>query len=369
MAVTINVVSDVNRLSCDVTLAGLTVGTRYDILRLQIRSVGDDEAGNPVYQRELPDRLGFWRAVAHRISWQATAVTATFRDYEAPVRPFKYFVVESALGGPTNYTWTGNYPIGRGVLGTQVTHFARQILAQEFPVASPGDIVLRSTSELAFFRAFCVVDIPDLRYQARGTEMAVIGTQFPVYIADSRESRRGSLTIRTSNQGELDTLRRIVFPANGRITPVIMSAGGDPVLLLDDAVIIPLDINIEQATPTNAAMRYVHVDFVEVDPSAPLYQRSGDNDALLTAPAAAFTMSDTTPILNQWITFTDTSTGTYQDREWSVTGKSSLSMGVSFSSNPLTLRWTATGTFTVKLRVYGTDGASTITQSVTVKRK
>jgi hypothetical protein len=369
MAVAIATTVDVPAIAVDVTLTGLVVGTQYDVFRLNHRYTGNDpDTGTPQYEQELPDRKAFWRAVGHRIGWTAPAATATFRDYEAPLRPYRYFVVETSLVSPHEYNWqSGNYPLSRGVLGGTVVHFAKLIAALEGPEA-PGHIMFRSTDELALFKTFCVVEATDLRYTARGTELPVIGQPYPVYIADTREARRGSLVVMAHDLGEYDSLRRIVFPVSGQIRPVIMNAGGDPVMLLDDMVVVPLDVSIEQATPSNADKRYVRFDYVEVDPTAPLYKRSGDNDLLTTAPHADFTIAPTvTPLANQTVTFTNTSTGTYQSREWTFQTPNSNSIGKSFTNGPQKIRWGTKGKKTIKLRVYGTDGASTITKTITVR--
>lgn len=380
MAVNITVESDPVNLAADVTLSGLVAGTRYDVLRMSLRYAGDDpDTGAPFYERESPDRKAFWRTVAHRQGWQAPAATVTFRDHEAAARPFSYFVVETSKVGPFEYDWDGgDYPVSRGVLDDQVVDFLREILSMDPPEdlpVGPGDILLRSTSELAHFEAFCVVDIEDLTYTARGAELAVLGSQYPVYISDTREARRGRLILQTgrldSTEGgarELDDLRRLVFPANGKIRPVVMSSAGPPVLLLDDCVFLPLDIEVEQATPTNADVRFVHVSFLEIDPTAAIPKRTGDNDSLTTAPRAQFTVSPANPRQGDLVTLTDTSTGTYQQREWTVHGHTNLKSGRSFGRNPLKLRWREHGTFHVKLRVFGTDGASTRRHEIKVRR-
>lgn len=369
MAVAIATVVDTPAIAVDVTLTGLVVGTQYDVFRLNHRYLGDDpDTAAPIYEQELPDRKGFWRAVGHRVGWTAPTATATFRDYEAPLRPFKYFVVETSKVSPYEYDWSaGNYPLSRGVLGVDVIHFHRLIVQLEGPLA-PGHIMFRSTDELALFRTFCVVEAADLRYTARGTELAVIGQPYPVFVADTREARRGSLVLLASDLGEYDSLRRIVFPVSGQIRPVIMNAGGDPVMLLDDAVVVPLDVSIEQATQRNADKRFIRFDYVEVDPTAPLYKRVGDNDSLATAPHAAFTIApSTTPNAGQTVTFTNTSTGTYQNVEWTFDTPNSNNIGKSFKSGPQKVKWTTKGRKTIKLRVYGTDGASTISKTITVR--
>jgi len=372
MVVGINVTQDdVETLFVEVQLTGLTAGTRYDVMRLQLRYLGDDDTGNPIYERELPDRRALWSSVAHRVGWVAPAATATFRDYECPMRPTVWFVVATAQVGPAEWDWAGgDYPVSRGVLGAQVVHFDRELeQAMEAGPHEKGHVLVRSTSELGLYVTSCVVDIPEMKYTARGTELAVLGRQYPVYIADTREARRGSLTLLTRDLGQYDDLRRIVFPADGRIRPVIFNSGSDATMLLDDLRVVPLDVSIEQVTQTTADFRYIHIDFVEVDPTTPLVHRTGDNDDLVNKPVANFTISDTTPARNQWVTLADTSTGQFDSWEWTI-GHSNNQVGKFYTKGPHKVRWTRRGRFTIKLRVYGsitgTGGAHTRSKTVTV---
>lgn len=372
MAVAIAVTTDFQGLNTEVTLTGLTAGTRYDVLRLQHRYLGEDDTGIPQYDQELPDRKALWSSVAHRVGWVPTTATATFRDYEPPTRPFKYFVIESAQVSPVEYDWTlGDYPLSRGVLDDQIVHLDRELeLAMEVGEQLGGHLLIRSTHELGLYVSACVVEMEPLRYTARGTEFAVVGSQYPVYVADSREARRGSVTLKTETLGQFDDVRRIVFPSSGRIRPVIFNSAGSgtggSAILLDDARVVPLDIEVEQATPNNTDLRFIRIDYVEVDGTTPLVHRIGDNDDLVTAPRANFSISDTTPARNQWITLTDVSTGQYDHWDWSFPKGTSNVLGKRYSQGPHKVRWSSTGKKAIKLRVYGPAGASTKTRTITV---
>jgi hypothetical protein len=357
-------------LTVDVTLTGLVVGTRYDVYRLQLRYLGDDvDTGAPLYERDLPDNKAYWSAVAHRVAWQAPAGPWTFRDYEPLTRPFSYFLVETSAVGPFDYSWaSGDYPTSRGVLSPTVIHFNRDAdVALGLGSAGGGGVVVRSTSELGLWVAACVYDF-DTRYVARGTELAVLGRRYPMYVADTREARRGTLVLKTDTQGQYEDLRRIVFPQDGRIRPVILNSGGDSTLLLDDARVIPLDVRIEQATHQNAAVRFVTIDYVEVDPSAPLLVRTGDNDNLVNPPKATFTVSDATPNRNQTVTLTSTSTGQFAKFDWTIGRGSENKPSKFYGPGPYKVRWSSAGRRQVKLRVYGAPGigASTATKILTV---
>lgn len=360
MAIGIDVVrDDLETLSVKVALTGLTPGTRYDVFRLQVRYLGKDDAGTRVYNRELPDRRGLWSVVSHRMGWQASAASHTFRDYECPKRPTEYYVCTSAAGGPHEWDFSdGTYPVSRGVLDNEVIHFAQDIVdANLYAVPEEGHVLVRSTAELALYVESCVVEMQGPTYTARGTEHAVMGSQYPVYVADTREARRGTLTLMTRQLGQYNDLRRIVFPASGRIRPVVFQSGGDSTMLLDDMRIVPLDVEVEQATKQNPDLRYVHIDYVEVEPG-PLIARSGDNDSLISEPQANFTISDTTPARGDWVTLTDTSTGLGDDWDWTVAGGNQGAnwVGKFYRQGPHKVKWTTRGQKTIKLR-FGGSGA------------
>jgi hypothetical protein len=348
----------------DYHVTGLTAGTKYDVYRLQLRYMGDDDTGVPQYERELPDRRALWSALAHRVGWTApTGGIADFRDYESPLRPHSLFVVPSASGSPFDYDFSvsGPYPLTRGTLCATVVHFNRTLTPQQH-----GLVMMRSTAELGLWVDTCVYDL-DVRYPARGSEMAVMGRQYPMYVADTREARRGTLTLSAQTLGDLYDIRRIVFPPDGTIRPVVLNSGADNTMLLDDLTLIPLDVQVQQATRANASIRWVLIDYVEVDPASPLVQRAGDNDLLVTAPKANFTVSDTTPKRHQWITLTDTSTGQFDTWDWTVERAGSNPVSKFATQGPQTVMWTGKGTYRVTLRVYGSNaGASTKTVRITV---
>jgi hypothetical protein len=374
MAVGITITKDdVETLSVTVQLTGLTVGERYDVHRLQLRYLGKDDAETRIYERELPDRRALWSSVAHRVGWQATATTHTFRDFEAPTRPIQYFVVKSSLVSPYEFDFSaGNYPLSRGVLDDQVVHFNAEIedISASLGAAPPvGHILVRSVDELSHYAECCLVEMDGPTYTARANEQAVMGNQYPVIIADTREARRGSVVLQTRNLGEYNALRRIVFPSSGRIRPFIMNSGGDSTLLLDDMRCIPLDVEVEQATQADADLRYVHIDYVEIDGSAPLIRRTGDNDALTDPPNANFSISDTTPAVGQWVTLTDTSTGQGDDWDWVIEqGKQTDNkVGKFYTQGPHKVRWRSRGRMTIKLRFGGSgEGYHTRSKTVTV---
>src|SRR4051812_1412511 len=204
MAIGINITKDaLETLFVQVQLTGLTVGERYDVMRLQLRYLGKDDVGTRIYNRELPDRRALWSSVAHRVGWEATASTHTFRDFEAPTRPIKYFVVLSSSVGPHEWDFgAGAYPTSRGVLDNQVIHFNQDkadLNLGEDP--DEGHILIRSVSELAHYSECCLVEMDGPTYTARANEQAVLGSQYPVIIADTREARRGSITLMTHNLG------------------------------------------------------------------------------------------------------------------------------------------------------------------------
>lgn len=372
MAVAIDVVkSDLEHLSVRIHLTGLTPGTRYDVMRLQFRYLGDDEdpPHNPIYERELPDRRGLWSTVAHRVGWEAPATAATFRDFECPRRPTRYFVVPSASVGPTDWDFSdGNYPLSRGVLDTETVHFNRDLrIALHHGPHEEGHLLVRSTHDLGRYATCCVVDMDQLRYTARGTELAVLGSQYPVFITDTREASRGSVTLKVDTLGAYNELRSIVFPASGRIRPIIFNAGGDSTMLLNDLRVIPLDVNIEQITHADSDLRYVHIDYIETDPTVPLVHRSGDNDDLTTAPDAHFTISDRSPRRGQRVKLTDTSTGLFDSWDWTIGRNTGNKVGKFYGPGPYWVSWSSRGEKSIKLRVYGAgQGADVITKTLTV---
>jgi hypothetical protein len=261
---------DLETLFVRIRLTGLaTDGRRYDVMRLQMRSLGKDDTGQRVYEREIPDRRALWSSVAHRVGWQPPQSDVTFRDFECPKRPTKYFVVESAATGPNEWDFgDGPYPVGRGVLDDEVVHFNGELADLNLGKdPSEGHILVRSVAELAHYADCCLVDMDGPSYSARVNEIAVMGNQYPVVISDAREARRGTMSLLTRDLGQYNALRRVVFPESGRITPFVMNSGGDAALLLDDMRCIPLDVSIEQATAGNANLRYVHISYVEIDGS------------------------------------------------------------------------------------------------------
>jgi len=360
---------DVETLSVKVALTGLTAGERYDVFRLQIRYLGKDDVGARMYERELPDRRGLWSVVSHRMGWAASAASHTFRDYECPKRPTQYFVCLSSAGGPHEWDFAdGTYPVSRGVLDDDVVHFNQDIADLDLnAVPDVGHILLRSTAELAHYVEACVVDMDGPKYTARGTEHAVMGSQYPVYVADTREARRGTVTVQTRQLGQYNDLRRIVFPSSGRIRPVVIQGGGDATMLLDDMRILPLDVEVEQSTRMDPDMRYIHIDYVEIEPG-PLVARSGDNDSLVSEPIADFTISDTTPAVGQWVTLTDTSTGLGDDWDWTIGGGNEGAnwVGKFYTQGPHKVRWTSRGQKGIKLR-FGGSGAGYHSRTQTVQ--
>lgn len=341
---------DLETLTTRLSLTGLTPGTRYDVYRLQHRNLGKNDSGVRQYERELPDRRALWSAVGHRIGWVAPGATAAFRDYECPLRPTRYFLVPTASIGPHEYDFgDGPYPLSRGALSATLVHWSGE-LADANADPGEGHLVFRSVHELAHYANTCLVEMDGPLYTARVSEHSVMGNEYPVIVSDTREARRGSITVMARGLGQYNALRRIVFPASGRIRPVLVQAGGDRTLLLDDMRIIPLDVEAEQTSSRDPDARYVTIDYVEADPSAPLVARTGDNDSLTAAPAADFTLSDTTPAVGQWITLADTSTGSGDDWEWTVDNSTDNRVGKWYTRGPHQVRFSARGEKTVKLR-------------------
>jgi len=374
MAVAITVTKEtVETMRVDIQLTGLSVGTKYDLMRLSYKHASYDDLGNPTYQRALPDRKAYWSAVAHRVGWTAPAATTNVIDYEAPMHAVRYFIVPTSSIGPFEYTnWAVPYPLSRGALSAAYVHFSNDLASQP-----PGHILIRSTHDLQKFVNVCVVDLDEVKYTARGTELAVMGNQYPVYIADTREARRGSVVVKVNNIGEYNDLREIVFPSTGTIWPIILNDAANPSLLLDDMKVIPLDVSIEQATKADADLRFVRIDYVEIAAAGSIPKRVGDNDNYINHPKANFTISDSTPQVGQWVTVTDTSTGQYDSWDWTISPKGSTTTGKLYTKGPHKFRWGGTGgTHTVKLRVYGADldgaghsaGASIIQKTFPVHR-
>lgn len=355
MAIGISVTKeDLETLTTRLALSGLTAGTKYDVYRMQWRNLGKNDSGARVYEREVPDRRALWSAVGHRINWTAPGATATFRDFECPLRPTRYFLVPTASVGPHEYDFgDGTYPLARGALSAELVHWSGD-LADANADPGEGHLTFRSVHELAHYATTCLVEMEGPTYTARANEFAVMGTEYPVIVSDTREARRGSFTVMTRNLGQYNALRRIVFPASGRIRPVLVQAGGDRVLLLDDMRIIPLDVEAEQTTRRDPDTRYLTIEYVEADPTTPLIARAGDNDALAgSAPVANFGISDTTPAVGEWVTLTDTSTGTGTDWEWTVDNAADNQVGKFYTQGPHKVRFGGPGEKAVKLRFGG----------------
>lgn len=372
MVIDINVVQDdLETLFVQLNLTGLTATTKYDLMRLQVRYLGKDDTGTRLYDREDPDRRELWSSVGYRQNWTPGSTTATIRDYECPLKPTQYFLVPTASIGPHEYTdWATPYPVSRGVLDDTRIDFGQDLIDADLGLEpKAGDVLVRSTADLALRVACCLVDMEGPTYTARGTENAVLGRQFPVFIADTRAARRGRITLKTEQLGQYNDLRQIVFPSDGLIRPVELQSTGGGALLLDDMRVIPLDVQIEQATASDIDLRYVHIDYIEIDRTAALYQQSGNNDSLVSAPVAQFTISDPTPARGHWTTLTDTSSGVFNHWDWTIErGKETDNkVGKFYSGGAHRVRWSAPGKKTVKLRVYGDAGAHTRSKVITVR--
>jgi hypothetical protein len=345
----------VETLYTQVRATGLVAGRKYDFHRLIMGYVGDDEFDVPRYHRILPDRKTLWPAVAHRVGWTANSDTIHFYDHDVPMRPFKYFMCETAAQGPYEYTtWGTPYPTSRGILDSQIIHFQRELDATTH---RQGMVLIRSGTVAGMYVRCCVVDLGELKYTARGSELQVMGSQYPVYVSDVREARRGTIILKTGTMAQYHDLRHIVFPFHGRIQPVVFQSASNPTLLLDDMTVVPLDVSIEQISPSRPTERYVRLDFVEVDPTSAMIERPGDRDNLVNAPVANFTISDATPATGQWVTLTDTSTGQFDTWDWSIEGSEAMYWafeGKFWTQGPHRVRWLKKGTFDVKLHVYGT---------------
>jgi hypothetical protein len=370
MAVAITQTVNAEGMIVDCTITGLTAGTSYDVVRLQHRYVGDDpDTGIPEYEREDPDRKALWSSVAHRQNWKVLGTTLKFRDYEAPIRPFRYFIVPTASVGPFEYNWaTGvDYPVSRGTLGP-IAHI-NYVLDNK----PRGTVLIRSTAQLGHWVQTCIQDLPEIKYTARGTELAVLGSQYPVYVADTREARRGSIVFTTNTLGQYNDLRAIVFPSTGKIQRVVFDSLGEESLLLDNMVVMPLDVQVEQASKSSIDLRFITIEYVEVDPSSAAVQRAGDNDDLVAVANANFSISDTTPKTNQVITLTDASYASDGAQiikwDWSFErfsgGKSVY--GKSYTKGPHKIHFGKKGKHKIKLRVTAQNGsADVVVKTVTV---
>ena len=372
MAIAITPTPDELGLLCDVQVSGLTVGTRYDVLRRAIAYQGDDETGAGLYDLPLPDREAYWSSVAHRVAWEAPTATVHFRDYEPPLTPFSYFIVPSSSVGPPEWDFdNGDYPLSRGTLDNDIVHINYLLSHTVDPDTGQIEerhpsVVIRSTADLATYVESCIFDFQDLKYQARGTEMAVMRRQYPVYVADTREARRGSIILAVNTLDQYDQVRNIVFPSNGRMRPIRLDVIGNRPLLLDNVKALPLDVTVEQATKNDPDLRNNTVDFIEIGPMSPLDQRSGDNDDLVNVPHAHFTVSDMTPAKGQQVTLTDTSGGQYDHWRWSMERGSSNKNSVFHGEGPHKVHFNSRGKHVIKLRVSGPVGASVTRHTVTV---
>ena len=155
-----------------------------------------------------------------------------------------------AAGRQSGTSPGGKYPTSRGALSTQVVHFARDLADAHLNLEpKEGRILVRSTDELALYIAPCLVEMEGPLYTARGEEHAVMGSQFPVFVSDSREARRGTLVLLTRNLGAVQR------PAAHRLPGV----GADPArsccrgagtrrCCCDDLRCLPLDVEVEQTT-------------------------------------------------------------------------------------------------------------------------
>lgn len=363
----ISVTTDLEGLMTRVTLTGLSAGTRYDVYRMRVHWDKDDDE----YQRITPDRRNHWSAVAHRIGWEASSSTHTFRDYEAPMKPFKYFVVETTRNGPFDYNWeNGDYPLSRGDLDDQAIHFDRA-LKEVFTVEDrpfDGTLLLRSTQDLGLFVPACLYDVDEIKYTARGTEFPVIGRQYPLYVADTREARRGRFTLLTKSLAEYQDLRDIVFPQSGRLTPIWLQAYGNETLLLDDMLVVPLDVSVEQAGQADSDRRFITVEYVEIDPTAGLPKRTGDNDALVTPPVAGFTTNNRRPRRKEKVTLYDQSSGQITNWTWTISRVEKGVVSKRYGPGPHKVSWGAAEKHWVRLRVTGPEGASVKEKTFWVQR-
>lgn len=313
---------DAEHVTTKISLTGLTVGTKYDVVRLHL-DYHLNSAGVPVYERFLPDKREYWSAVQHRVSWTATTTTHNLNDYETPLQPVQYFLVETAQVGPFQHDFKTAYPTSRGFLSPTVVHYWWSLRGT--PADKPGLVRIRSTATASVWHDACVVEMGDLKYTARGSELAVMGNQYPVFVGDVREQRRGSIVVKCSSLAEVLHLQNIVFPTSGVIRPIIFDSASEPSLIISRMVVVPLDVTIEQATTTDASLRYLHIDFVEIDPTAPLWRKTKENivtpaDAMFTIRANGVISSPPTVRVKQSVVVTDTSTGQYDGWHWYFPG-------------------------------------------------
>jgi hypothetical protein len=359
--------TELGDLATIVTVTGLAPGTKYDIHRLVMRRRGTDDGDEGVewvYERQLPDKPVYWSAVAHRVGWTAPTANITFKDYEGPLSPFKYFIVATSLVGPSEFDFTGgNYPVSRGVLSSQVVDFG-----DASATLAGCQVMLRSTMEVGLYAFAKVFDL-DLLFHARGTQHPVMGKQYPVFISDTREARAGTLVLATNDVETCDEVRRIVFPVTGQIRPFWINSGSEALGLIDNMAALPLDVRVEQATHADAGLRFVSVDFIEADPTTALVPRGGDDDTQIDYPVAQFTIAPTptTPghyLAYDWLTLTDTSTGLYDTIEWNCPG---ALYGIKGSGSVHHVKYARTGIRQIRLRVYGSGaGADTRVKNIHV---
>ena len=317
-----------------VQLTGLTPGVKYDVLRMRVQR-HISSAGTPTYTRIFPDRKAYWSSVAHRVGWTAPSATVTFNDYETPITSVQYFIVEASKTSPFEWDWDrGDYPVTTGILSPTVDFWWD--LTSTPGANQQGQIRIRSTAHAQKYFDACVVEMGDMKYTARGTELAVLGNPYPLYVADVRESRRGSIIVKCSSLADVLELQRIVFPANGKVWPIVFNSASEPALIANDMTVIPLDITIEQATPNDVNLRFVHIDYVEIDPTTPLMIRVKDN--VPNHPDARFSISDTTPAVNQKIVLTDASTGQFDRWHWYTPGAYEGLVSAPEVNNPPTSR-------------------------------
>ena len=138
-------------------------------------------------------------------------------------------------------------------------------------------------------------------------------------------------------------------------------------MLLHDIRVVPMDVSIEQATANNPDLKYVHIDYVETDPTFPLVKRSGDNDDLVQRPNADFFISDRSPRVGQHVTFTDESTGQYDSWLWHFGTHTNIHRGRAQGPGPYHVTFHRRGTHEIKLRVWGAGaGADHVTKTITV---
>lgn len=87
-------------------------------------------------------------------------------------------------------------------------------------------------------------------------------------------------------------------------------------------------------------------------------------NCVVAAPVADFVASNYFPCVNQNITFTSSSSGTITSYSWSFGGNASPSS--STSSGPVSVLFTAAGTYSVSLTVSGPDGSNSVSKTIVV---